>query len=86
MINAKEELLGHIQEVGKTVEFVSIVWESKCHIALRAKGTLPTVLPFLNFEYDDGYGAQELFGYVWFTDGSWSERDEYDGSERWAVV
>jgi len=82
MINAKDELLKHIQEVGKTPTFISI----KCinyHSPVTAKGQLSTVLPHLNFEYDNGYGTQELFGYVWFTDGSWSERDEYDGSERW---
>lgn len=37
----------------------------------------------INFEYDDGYGAQELFGTIWYEDGTWSEREEYDGSEWW---
>lgn len=37
----------------------------------------------LQFEYDDGYGTQNLFGTVWFNDGSWLERGEYDGSEWW---
>lgn len=37
----------------------------------------------LDFEYDDGYGRQYLFGVVWFCDGSWAERAEYDGSEWW---
>ena len=39
----------------------------------------------LNFNYDNGYGTQELFGVVWFKDGSWLERDEYDGSEWWQL-
>jgi hypothetical protein len=38
----------------------------------------------LDFEYHDGFGGQELFGIVWYVDGSWSERKEYDGSEEWA--
>lgn len=38
----------------------------------------------LDFEYDEGYGDQELFGIVWFNDGSWLERGEYDGAEWWA--
>jgi hypothetical protein len=42
-------------------------------------------LQMLNFEYDDGFGGQELFGMIWFTDGTWAERGEYDGSEWWAV-
>jgi hypothetical protein len=37
----------------------------------------------LNFMYDSGYGGQELFGTIWYKDGSWSDRAEYDGSEWW---
>ena len=37
----------------------------------------------LDFTYDDGYGLQELYGYIWFTDGTYSDRHEYDGSEHW---
>ena len=37
----------------------------------------------LDFEYDDGFGGQQLFGTVWFADGSWATRGEYDGSEWW---
>ena len=37
----------------------------------------------LDFEYDDGYGGQELFGTIWYKDGTWSDRGEYEGSEWW---
>lgn len=37
----------------------------------------------LDFEYDSGYGGQELFGVIWYVDGTWSERGEYDGTEWW---
>ena len=37
----------------------------------------------LNFHYDNGFGAQELFGTIWYKDGSWSDRREYDGREWW---
>ena len=37
----------------------------------------------LDFHYDSGYGGQELFGTIWYEDGTWSERGEYDGSEWW---
>lgn len=37
----------------------------------------------LDFHYDDGFGSQEVFGTVWFLDGTWLERAEYDGSEWW---
>lgn len=39
----------------------------------------------LRFNYDDGFGSQHLFGVVWFKDGSWLERTEYDGSEGWVL-
>lgn len=37
----------------------------------------------LDFNYDSGYGGQELFGTIWYMDGTWSTRGEYDGSEWW---
>jgi len=37
----------------------------------------------LDFDYDSGYGAQYVFGYVWLTEGVWMTRGEYDGSEWW---
>jgi len=40
-------------------------------------------LKALDFEYDNGFGGQELYGTIWFTDGTWAERGEYDGSEWW---
>ena len=38
---------------------------------------------FMNFEYDDGYGTQHLFGTIWLGNNTWFERHEYDGSEHW---
>lgn len=35
----------------------------------------------LDIDYDNGFGEQELFGYVWMNDGTWFERHEYDGAE-----
>jgi|688.fasta_scaffold575333_3 hypothetical protein len=37
----------------------------------------------IDFEYDSGYGGQNLFGTIWYADGTWSDRGEYDGSEWW---
>lgn len=37
----------------------------------------------LNFEYNSEYGGKELFGTIWYKDGTWSSRGEYDGSECW---
>lgn len=37
----------------------------------------------IDFYYDNGYGGQELFGTIWYKDGTWSSRGDYDGSEWW---
>ena len=38
----------------------------------------------LDFEYDNGYGGQQVYGTVWLKeDNTWLERGEYDGSEWW---
>jgi hypothetical protein len=34
-------------------------------------------------DYRSGFGSQELFGIIWFKDGTWATRGEYDGSEWW---
>jgi len=44
---------------------------------------LESILVLLDREYDDGYGRQYLFGTIWFQDGTWATRREYDGSEWW---
>lgn len=37
----------------------------------------------INVDYDCGFGIQELYGTLWFDDGTWATRSEYDGSEHW---
>lgn len=44
---------------------------------------METFLNAIDRDYDSGYGRQYLFGTIWYTDGTWSERGEYDGSEWW---
>lgn len=34
-------------------------------------------------EYNNGYGGQELDGMIWYEDGTWTTREEFDGSEWW---
>lgn len=42
-------------------------------------------LKSIDITYDNGYGSQELFGTIWYEDGTWSSRFEYDGSEGWVA-
>lgn len=77
MANAKEELIEHIGD--REVEYVYIARVG----GQSYRGAIEDILGSLDFNYDSGYGSQELFGYIWYVDGSWSERLEYDGSESW---
>lgn len=57
-----------------------------CNLILHSDHTLEEFEQFkkdLNFEYDSGYGLQELSGTLWLKDGTWLTRGEYDGSEWW---
>lgn len=47
------------------------------------KKQLNKFLKSIDFEYDAGYGSQQLFGEIFCKNGIWFERGEYDGSEWW---
>ena len=83
MENAKDELILHTRN--KSVILVRLVYKPGVfEKSTVIEGTLDKVLPMLDFQYDSGYGGQRLFGYIWYAYGTWSEREEYDGSEWWA--
>ena len=92
MKNAKEEIIKHINDrkvIYVAIENVSMeidididnggVTENIKNI----KGTIEEVLPLLDFQYDNGFGYQEVYGTIWYADGTWSERESYDGKEWW---
>jgi len=90
MINAQEELLRVLKQANKNIEDIDAyciyyIYEfEKCK---EINGENPNdLLDFLNFEYDDGYGLQHLFGKILFKDKSWLERAEYDGLEWWEYL
>ena len=87
MSNAKTEFIGEVE--GKTVKCAVVKYGE---YQITAEYFLPcnytraeydAFLQSLDFEYDDGFGLQELYGIIWYTDGTWSERYEYDGRENW---
>jgi hypothetical protein len=91
MQNAKEEFLRHTN--GKEVLCASISYQD-CWTQQRpmsdnilkveyTKEQYDEFIDSLDFEYDAGFGGQELFGTIWYKDGTWSDRGEYDGSEWW---
>lgn len=89
MTNAKEEFIGHTSEVKSKVKAVAIYtadWEPSIKDCLKVGYTeedFNSFLKRLDFKYNSGYGGQELYGMIWYEDGTWSERGEYDGSEWW---
>ena len=80
-MNAKQELLDHIED--REVKYVRVARNDYPEDDILIQGKLKEVLPLLDFDYDNGYGGQELHGIIWYTDGTWSDRGEYDGSEWW---
>lgn len=92
-MNARDELQIHLTELGKTLKCATISYQpdftgnTEIYHNLKINYTQKDLLSFLaalSFSYNDGYGTQHLYGTLWFTDGSHSERGEYDGSEWWS--
>jgi len=90
-MNCKEEFLDHTREMEvlcAEIAYGRKYWldHGKASAALRVGHTkieLDTFLSCIDFDYDNGYGVQEVFGTIWYADGTWSDRGEYDGSEWW---
>jgi len=92
-MNAKDEFLEHIKD--RKVRCASLILGDEyshydvkqiVYMNLRVAHSVHDFNQFLNslnVHYDSGYGGQELFGTIWYVDGTWSERGEYDGSEWW---
>lgn len=92
MRNAKEEFIEHVANMApvKCAQIILGDWSDdyKVTINLKVNPSLDDYHTFLSrlsdLNYDNGYGGQQLFGNIWYTDGTWSERGEYDGSEWWS--
>lgn len=89
MPNARKELIRVLKNTAK-IKCASIAygrWEDEAiKKVLKLNHTKDEYKEFLNsldFEYNSGYGGQELYGTVWLEDGTWLSRGEYDGSEWW---
>ena len=92
MRNAKMEFLAHFLNTTSKVKaaVISNYEDFDYHKAktaiLKVDHSVEDFKNFLDkidFEYDNGFGCQELFGTIWYEDGTWSSRGEYDGSEWW---
>lgn len=68
---ASQHQLTDIVFIGSKIRDFSTDWE--------------TFKLYSNFDYDNGFGLQRIINdlVVVFSDGSWLERNEYDGAENW---
>ena len=91
-MNLKNEILQDIEKNDKTLDDVLAIKISIGDMDIKEDGTYLNEsyenskmkeqdLDVLDFEYNNGYGTQHIFGVILFRDGSWLERFEYDGSE-----
>lgn len=91
-INIKGELLSHVEDM-YNVKAVQLKLERYTE---RLKSVqlfhlpdgysevqLKDFLRDIDTTYDNGYGNQMLYGFIWWKDGTWSSRYEYDGAEEW---
>lgn len=84
MTNAKMEFL--LETAGKEVKCATVRHYSRGEPNLKvgySEIDLALFLNSLDYIYDSGWGGQELYGTIWYKDGTWSDRGEYDGSEWW---
>jgi len=89
-MNAKEEFIKHVgtkQVSCAHIEKTSSYFDEDKKMYILQLGYTPEqleqFLKSIDWNYDSGYGGQELYGNIWYKDGTWSSRGEYDGSEWW---
>lgn len=83
MENAKKEFLEHVGNKEIACAFVQIDGPRECLPLNFTLEQFDIFLMTINKGYDSGYGGQQLDGVIWYRDGTWSERAEYDGAEWW---
>lgn len=78
MNNVKNELLAHVGGMDnvKAVQFIHLPEG-------YSEEVLADFLRKIDFAYDDPCGWQQLVGFIWWKDGTWSSRYTYDGKEWW---
>jgi hypothetical protein len=84
-INAKDEFINHVGRKIVKCAFVQFIeYEDGEKFFITTGYTQDEYNEFLsNIDkiYNNGYGGQELDGMIWYEDGTWTTRGEYDGSE-----
>lgn len=92
-MNAKEELLKLLKDYSVVLKCgyvgqcrYDIPDSKRKRAVLKVEFSEQEYTDFLNqidYYYDSGFGSPEIDGELWFTNGTWANRSEYDGSEWW---
>jgi hypothetical protein len=94
LTNAKQEFLDFIKEKPAVkcawVEYSpSFTSEEKRYILNPdyTRKEFEELLNCLDFDYNAGHKIYPcIFGVIFFSDGTWAERDEYEGAEKWLRI
>lgn len=79
MTNFLDETKEFLSEHGKSLDNILFIQDDKFSVKDKE-----LFFYFMNFEYDDGFGSQEIPGsLIMVGKDFWIERHEYDGSEWW---
>lgn len=80
MANLLKETKEILEQHSKTFDDIIFVGDKSDH----SKITVKEFLEHANFEYDDGFGSEEInTDLILVGKDFWLERHEYDGSEWW---
>lgn len=89
-MNAKQEFIERTAGLIVICAFLeqADAWTGKphwkhCFKKGHTKEEYEDFLKKINFNYDSGYGGQEVEGIIWCENDIWFTRGEYDGSEWW---
>lgn len=95
-MNAKMEFLDHIKDRIVICAEINIGGDGypkdECKTLLLKKGfsdaDLEEFLSKLDFEYSDemAWSSISLTGTIWYSDGTWSVRDAWNGKEWWSYM
>jgi len=84
MINLKQETIEAIEENKKDIKDVMFVGTNDGKLRIP----IELFLDMSDFVYHNGFGGNEISTnlIVFFKDGSYLRREEYDGSEWWTYI
>ena len=85
--NARKEFLEFISETEAAVLWVKFFVEgNEYRLSKEQSGNKEYWDNFLSgLEYDSGFGGDNTSGAIMFCDGTWAERQEYDGASNWVM-